>query len=77
VLQATICSGRHQRRPRSGCCPDGSLATTFALPDHTGSLVPGGDASDARLPGSLDDVAIYNCALSATTVNTHYNSGRP
>ena len=57
--------------------PDGSRTSALSMNSHS---APFRLASDAAVPdrygGVLDDVVLYNRALSATEVKLHYDSGR-
>jgi hypothetical protein len=56
---------------------DGSVATTVAPADGTASLKLGarGDDAGTRLSGLLDEVAVYDHALTADQVARHYTAG--
>jgi hypothetical protein len=52
-----------------------ALASTSTLPTTAGSLtgtIGAQNASDYRLHGAIDEVALYNTALPATTLQQHY-----
>jgi hypothetical protein len=59
-----------------------SAASTMSMNSHTVPLYFGslGSFSDpawfSRFTGSLDEVAIYSTALTATQIRNHYNAGR-
>ncbi|WP_053203293.1 LamG-like jellyroll fold domain-containing protein [Jiangella muralis] len=57
---------------------DGSVATTFDPVDGMTDLKLGarGDDAGARLRGVLDEVAVYDHALTAERVQQHYTLGR-
>jgi hypothetical protein len=58
----------------------GSVTTTYTAnalrPTVIGAYQPGAGSYQMFLPGLIDDVAVYNRALSATEVQLHYDSGR-
>ena len=58
---------------------DGSIAATIAPMDGTTSLKIGarGDDANIRFGGLIDDVKIYNRALSPTEIQTNFNSASP
>jgi len=57
--------------------PDASIATTISPADGTASIKLGARGDDAaqRLRGDLDEVAIYDRALSADEIEQHYLAG--
>ena len=59
----------------STCCANGPPAPSSPLSGYSGGTTLAGRIAGQMFTGTLDEVAIYTSALSATQISTHYNAG--
>jgi hypothetical protein len=75
-LVGTVDSSGNERLYVNGA-QDSSLTTGLAIQwDNYGAAIGAySDGSGGFLNGTVDEIAVYNTALSATTIQNHYNVG--
>ena len=70
-------NGTQGRLYVDGSLVAGPTSAAFSLPNVFSEIGTYNNASGAKFGGSLDEVAVYNRALSATEVLNHYALGSP